>query len=214
MHASSIAAISPGEPPVSLPIRIRQSPSRPTCLLMLGLVLPAAAAFLSPFVLLAGHLVGDAGTREVMAGHPGIALRLALALGIWAALFGWPIKRLVRGLFGDQTVEITAQGVTVTDHGPLGARVWHADMSEFRGVSHHIRASLSGSRHELVLAHPKPSRSVVLAAASRLDQSEIDNFAKVLGHVEISSRDLYRLPWPSAVAGPWGGTPACDQFAA
>ena len=66
-------------------------------------------------------------------------------------------------------------------------------LASFAGVAHHVRASLSGTRHELILVHPDREKSVLLSLAAKVAQAEVDRVAALLGHKEISPGVLYRF---------------------
>ena len=61
-----------------------------------------------------------------------------------------------------------------------------------------MRASLSGTRHELILVHPERDKCVLLSVAPRTTQAEVDRVATLLGHKEIPPSELYRFKalWP------------------
>lgn len=60
-------------------------------------------------------------------------------------------------------------------------------------VAHHVRTSLSGTRHELILVHPEQEKSILLCVAPRTSQSEVDCVAALIGHKPIPPGELYRF---------------------
>ena len=73
-----------------------------------------------------------------------------------------------------------------------GPCTWHSPLSEFRGIAHRIAASLSGTRHELILLHGNGRRSVMVAAKDVLTPAEVARVAKLLGQREIPAVALYQ----------------------
>lgn len=193
MGLLSFEAIEPPAPLATLPVRLEQYSPRLSAALLLSMLIPTAIALLAPYAILAVHVLGDANARELFAERPGAVVQIALALTVWSVLLGWPVQRGVRRLASKRTVEIDGTAVTVTDRGLTAGRTWTEPLGSYTGVAHHIRASMSGIRHELILVHSNPQRSVLVAIAPRFSQSEIDAAASLLGRPEVSSRLLYRL---------------------
>lgn len=192
MRVAAVETSSPSGPFTTLPLLLEQRSSRASAILTLTVLLPVALALLFPFALLAKHLVQDAAVRNVVAEHPATALQLLIGLAFWGVLFAWPMKRLTDLLQWGRSIEISHDGITVAELGFLGVRTWVAPIESYAGITHNIRASLSGVRHELILAHPDPDRSVLLAVAPRFSQPEIDAATRLFSLAEISSLDLSR----------------------
>jgi hypothetical protein len=84
--------------------------------------------------------------------------------------------------------------VTVREVGALRSRAWTAPLSEFAGVAHHIRSTLSGLRHELVLVHRVRGKSVLLLqTANAVPQATLERAAALLALPQVSAGELYRL---------------------
>jgi hypothetical protein len=94
--------------------------------------------------------------------------------------------------------------VTVTEGGYFHNWTWSAPLASYTGVAHHVRASLSGARHELILVHPVWEKSILLSVAPRTSQSEVERVASLLGHKEIPPAELYRFKglWPRMHTSP------------
>jgi hypothetical protein len=189
MRAAAFETIQPPGPITGLPFHLVQTASRTSPVLMLALALPAALAALTPFWFIAHHAVRDS---TLLTERPDTSVLLAAALIAWALLFGWPIvRRAVR--FGRQRhVAISADHVTVTEGTGSWAKTWSEPLNAYDGLAHHIRASLSGTRHELILIHPEPMRCLLLRADDKITQAEIDRLATLLGCREIAPQLFYR----------------------
>jgi hypothetical protein len=70
-----------------------------------------------------------------------------------------------------------------------------------------VRASLSGTRHELILVHPEREKSVLLSLAAKMAQTEVDRVATLVCHKEIPASALYRfgVQLPRVVQPAWRG---------
>lgn len=183
----------------SLPIRLAQHSSYASALIMLGLMVPALLlTALVPIGLLAAFA---SPALDVAADHPAAAAQALIGLVISMALFGVPASRAIRRLGRGRTIEIDASTVTVSDTGPFAVRVWQAPLSDFHGITHMVRATLSGSRHELILVHPERGRSLLLCTADRMSQATVDSTAALMHLPQIPAGELYRVALPRRFAG-------------
>lgn len=188
MRATDFETILPDAPLASLPVRLEQTPSRAAPFLLAALAAPAAAVSLAPFALLAEHLTRD---PSLIADRPVTSAGLIAALVVWIGVFLWPIAVRSGRASSSRLIVVTDTHIVVTDRGWLGERTWREPISAYSGISHRVRSSLSGTRHELILLHADPSRSVMLRAAPRIAQGEIDHVAALLGCREIAPRVIY-----------------------
>jgi hypothetical protein len=196
MRLAAIDRMSPSMPDFTAPVvQILQQPSRRSVGALLALLIVIGALMLFPFYLLASTALADGGLRDAVADRPLAALQVLTGLAFWLLLIGFPVYRLGDALTRARTIAIADGVVTVEDRAFGQCASWSAPLGEFIGVAPYLRASLSGVRHELVLVHPDRSRSVLIALADRLQQSEVDRIARVLGRPELS---------PSAVRGALG----------
>lgn len=200
MGMLNFETIEPPQPLLALPVRLEQSSPRTMTALSLMFIALAGLAIITPFVAVTLHLIEAPEARSLMSEQPGSVLQLGFGLAIWTALLGWPAKRLAKRLSARRIVTLTARDVTVDERGLFGSRTWSAPITSYTGVAHHVRASLSGVRHELILLHDDPSRSVLLAIAPRFSQAELDRVCDLLGAQEISARLLYERPVATATA--------------
>lgn len=195
------------EPPVlsALPQRLVQTCSRPAALFMLIVTVPIVAAIgIASFELILAAAFAPA-VRAVVAQHPAIAIEVLVGIAFWIYLLALPLKRLTDRLFLSRTIEIDDGTVRVIEKGHFRTRTWSQPLATFTGVAHHVRASLSGTRHELILVHPQRDKSVLLSLASAMPQAEVDRVATLLGHNEIPPLSLYRFNggWPRFSMPAW-----------
>jgi hypothetical protein len=148
----------------------------------------ASALMALPFVGLSGTLVTVA-VVSVVSGPDGIAvlgakpvasLGLLAAVAVSSLLAAVPISAAISRIGRRQSVVVTGDEVTVEERSLAGVSEWRAPLSSFRGLSHCVRTSLSGARHEIVLVHPDTERSILLAVQPRVTVSDVERMARVL----------------------------------
>ena len=175
--AASLNGVS--APPFgSLPFHAEHRSSRTGAALLLLLLVPVLSMVIVPVGLVlvfAGHEVGEA-----MAQHPLAAAILSAGLIAWVALFLIPAKRIIQRGWNHRSVRITTERVTVSDRGLFGSKLWTAPLVEFRGITHHVRATLSGVSHELILLHSVADRSVLLHTSDGIARSTIERAVALL----------------------------------
>jgi len=169
---------------------------------MIAVLLPLGLAILLPFGLVLQHLALDPATRAVLAERPEAGLQLLLALAVLGSLLWWPLVRFAHSLTHGRSIAIDRGMVLVGERGLFGVERWSEPVANYAGVAHQVRTSLSGLRHELVLVHRDPERTVLLAVADRIPQGEVDRAASLLGLAEIPSREAYRLTLLRGIFGP------------
>ena len=194
-----------------LPFRTTQDAATAPNLMYLILLSLLAAAVVLPQIGLAGYALSSPELRHAILAQPMVSLQLAIALAFWIGLFAWPLHALYGRLTWRRTVEITDETVAVAELLAFGGSNWTAPLSSYRGVAHHIRSSLSGNRHELVLVHPDPKRSVLLMVAYHLCEADVARMTQLLRLPQIPAQELYRL---GKVREPAGNTMTWDALPA
>jgi len=160
---------------------------------LLILTIPAVFGVGLAAVTLIVETLAAEGSRTMVAQHPALGLEILTGMIFAAYLLCLPVKRLVERIAATRTIHIDDTTVTVTECGHFRRQTWSAPRSAFTGVAHHVRASLSGTRHELILVHPEREKSLLLSLAPRMGQSEVDRVALLLGCTEIPPSELYRF---------------------
>jgi len=199
MRAAIFDRIEP-EAPSGLPLRSVQTCSRHTvtALLLLLLLIPFVVALAFGCTFLIVQAAAAPAARAIVAQQPALVLQILAAITFWAFLLGLPLKRLLDRLAVHRTVKIDKAMVTVSEGKNFRSWTWTAPLNSFVGITHHVRASLSGTRHELILVHPERKKSVLVGVADRMLQEDIDRVAALLSQPVIPPRELYRLNsmWP------------------
>lgn len=175
----------------SLPMRLEQSASRGSALSRLLLVLPAVLALSVPAGAIAVHAAAEPATLALLAERPLATAQIATGLVMWIGIFVWPAQRALSRLWARRQVEIADGMVRVEEHTLLGRRNWSLPLATYLGLAHHIRASLSGLTHEIVLVHSNPTRSVTLTSAEKVTQATLDRAKVLLGLPEVQPKALY-----------------------
>lgn len=177
----------------ALPLRSAQWSSQSSSFVRLAGLALLAAVIVMPQLALAVYALASPEIRAAILTQPVAAFQFAAALLFWLALFGWPLKALYQRLTWHRDVEITSEQVAVRDSRTFGGGAWSAPLASYSGVTHHVRASLSGTRHELILVHPDSTKSVLLLVAEHITDAEVQRMARLVGHPTVPAGDLYRL---------------------
>ena len=172
------------------PIQSVQSTERWSEIIRLVLLATLAGVIVLPQIALTVYALANPETRSLILKRPLMTAELTVAMAFWIGLFAWPLRRLLARVNGRRKVEISRAIVAVRDEKLLGTKTWMAPLSAYKGITHRVRASLSGSRHELVLVHPDASRSVLLMVSEYISDAEIQRFAHLLGMPQIPARQV------------------------
>ena len=186
--ASSRIALSPFR---SLPFEVEHKSSRTAAIVQIALLAPVLAMVVLPIVLVLTFASHD--LWEAIAHKPLPATILGAGLIAWLGLLLMPAKRLILEFGNRRRVKVCAERVMVDDKGLFRSTHWSATLSEFSGIAHHVRATLSGVRHELVLVHPLRDRSVLLLAANAIGQSTIEQAAHLFRLPQVPAHPLHRI---------------------
>lgn len=183
----NVLVSSAGVMPILLEQRANVGPAIAKALI----ALPLAGLTSSLLAVVAAALVSEPIPGSMLIDKPEAALALLAGLAVTAALIVHPIAAAVQRIGRRQTVEIAADRVTVTEVSPFRRRVDVEPMANYSGLAHHIRSSLSGVRHEIVLVHRDPARSVLLSASPKVLQSELDRMAADLRLPIVPASAIY-----------------------
>lgn len=178
-------------------IQLKQCGARPYAALALALLTPVAAVTAIPFLAAAAHATSDPNAIGLIADHPTLTLQFAAGLLLWTLLFVLPARRCIARLAHNRTINIEGAEVVVNDHRLWSNRQWREDMKNFEGLTHFTRTSASLVREELILVHPNRAKSLILALAPSITQSEIDAAYRRFELPEIPARRLFQISPPA-----------------
>jgi hypothetical protein len=183
-------AIPPSSSPLQYgaPLYLAPNPVGAGRPVLLALLIPATLASLTPFWLLASQLASDPSARAIVTHRPATALLIGGGLIVLLAVFAMPLAALARSILQKRHVTIDGGFVHVTVTGLGGSGSWVEPLSAYHGLSRRIRSSYSGVLQELVLVHPRRSRSVVVRSQPQISQEQVDFLARSFDLAEIPSR--------------------------
>ncbi len=184
-----------------LPITVHQSFSRTSQIILIAILVPLLVSLATPFALVADTLIHDPEARAVLAGRPGAAAALIVAILMLGLMFCWPLYRLALLATEDRTIKIAPGSVSVHSRSVFGSKTWSMPISGYQGIAKGVRSSLSGVAHELLLVHPDRRYTVVMASAPHPLHEEAQALARILGLAEISTRTATSLPIPKVLSG-------------
>lgn len=188
------------EPPTpgALPLRLTQTCAHRPATLFLACLLPMAIAAGVAGAVLVAHAMLNAEARTLLQQRPGLGIELLTGIAAVIFMLILPLRKLIARLTVKRVVEIANGTVTVTESGHFRTWTWSLPLSQYAGIAHHVRASLSGTRHEIILVHPEHGKSVLLCVAPRTSQGEVDRVAALIGLKQVAPAELYRFKglWP------------------
>jgi len=189
MRSARFAKVYPPKPVCVLPARIELIEARSGPVLLL-LLLPVATLALLPFALVFAHLVSDPAAIDGLLARPLKAFQLGLAFTLLACGLGVALDRAFMAMGRSRTIEIVDGLVRVTDRGPVARTTWSAPLAAYDGLTRRIRATLAGTRHELVLVHPDRKLSLLIGFAPSVSDGVVSAAAAALGVPAIAPSDV------------------------
>jgi hypothetical protein len=182
------------------PLRVSPSHSSVRASLRIVLLLPIVLTLLALLGGVALAAVTEPTSLSLLIERPVAAAQIAAGVAMWAALLLIPASRALSRACVRRDIVIADGAVEIVRRTPLSTRRRSVPLTEYRGVAHHVRSSLSGLSHEIVLVHPQRSLTVTLITAERVTQAMLDEAKSLLGLPEISARTIYeRNPSRGAV---------------
>ena len=191
MATARIEVISPADVLKSLPLTIEQRTSPNSAAIAGAFIAVAAALLLAPFGVLAAHAAVDPAAVFATLRNPATALQLGIGLLFGLAFVAVPLRKLLRGTLQPRRIVVSRHTVSAGNGDAGMEAVWSEPLASYEGVAHHIRTSLSGAQHEIVLVHARASRTVVLATADRISQPQVAAMAALLNVAQVPARQLY-----------------------
>lgn len=175
----------------TFPFTIKQSSALlPACAQVLVSTL-SISSLLIPVTLIAIHGLTDPQGAQGIVDRPFSSVLLAIGLLVAVGLLAIPLRSGLNRLRQRGAIRVGLDHVTVEQQGLIGRKSWEASFDQFAGVTHHIRASLSGARHEIILVHPDPRKNVLLNLSHRAPERGADQFAQLFGVKVIPASVLY-----------------------
>lgn len=191
MRIAAVSRVDMTVDPVRASADFRMQTNKLHAGMLVGLSLGAIAGLLFPVTLIAADAVSGGQVIHTLGEHLGSTLLLAVGIALGVVMMIFPLRAGLARLGGATTVKMADGMVSVERSGLFGAERWSEPLSNFCGVTHHIRATLSGARHEIILVHPQPGKDILLHLANRHPQEGADYYAGLLGLAEMQPKELY-----------------------
>lgn len=191
MSSKAFDCTSPSSRLAQLPLKIDQRRSAGSTISRLLLLSPALVAGVLACSALAMAAADHPSLAALVVERPLASAQILAAIALWGALFVAPASMMIARLCKGREATITAVRVEITDRSPLGVRTHSVPLQDYLGIAHHIRASLSGLTHELVLVHREPAFDINLLSGERVTQAELESAKALLGLPEVSARTIY-----------------------
>ncbi|MGH1417503.1 MAG: hypothetical protein ACRBCJ_01445 [Hyphomicrobiaceae bacterium] len=205
MRIASIKSTKADRTLTDLPVTITQHTSQMSLVADAVFLAFSGLAFALPAGLFAAEaMAAPIATQSAITSKPVPAVLTFVGLIMLLIPIVFLIRRLATGFGGTRQIVLTKKDITVSDQSLGRAQGWTAKLSEFKGLTHHVRTSLSQTRNETILVHPDP-RKTVLLSISDIDQdtqsakaNKLPELAELLDLPVIPASHLYRLPGLSA----------------
>ncbi len=192
MHIKAVTQFVETEANETSKLSVTQRTCWLTAALQVVLLVPIVVLVLVPFVALTADAIAEPTARERLSSAPFNALGAAIGVAVWVFMFGNPAWKALRRLNWQRQLSITDTEAVVSDRSLLGNRQWSEPLRNYRGLSHHVRTTLSGTRHELILVHRNPSNCLLVAVADNIGHEQLEDFARKLGVDVLPSGVLFR----------------------
>lgn len=180
---------SSDHPGIGPPLVLEQTPEGGGRFVLVAVSLLVLVALMAPFGLVVAQLASDPAARAILVARPLLGLELAAGMLAVAAIFGWPLAALIGAALSRRRITIGNGAVRSEVVGRIGKSSWTEPIGAYAGLTQRVRTSISGVRHELVLVHPRPSRSVILHSGPQVSQEALASAAQLFALAEIPSRE-------------------------
>ncbi|MBU2581504.1 MAG: hypothetical protein KJ622_07285 [Alphaproteobacteria bacterium] len=167
------------------------------------LLLPILVAVMLPSAMIAANAFAEPALRDRLAAAPMNTAGALAGVSIWLLMFGIPAYRALRRLGWSRSIELDRHSATVHDRTLFARSTYNLPLTEFDGVSHHVRTNLSGMRHELVLVHADPRKSLLVMMADAISQDETDEFARRYMLAQLPPGVMFRAKFTPSLNFQW-----------
>ena len=138
-------------------------------------------------------------------GNPLGASELLLATLLLSGLFFYLMAEFLIRVGRKRTVWLSAKNVTVREQSPFGVRAWWISISDYQGIAHYVRSTITDQQHELVLVHRDPGSSILLHVGQERPGQLMDAYCSQFGLPEIDAINVRKRDGASLLSSPLGG---------
>ncbi len=165
--------------------------SKLQAVMLIAVGLGGLICLFAPLALIALDALANPQVIHSLSQNLGSAILVTCGVALASALLSYPLRAGLTRLAADAKVRMADGMVQFEGNGLTGQESWRAPLAQFCGVTHHIRATLSGPRHEIILVHPDPSKDILLHLAPRHPKEDAVHYADLLGLGQLQPRTLY-----------------------
>jgi hypothetical protein len=173
-------------------VRVERSTARWSRVLGLAAAGVMALSLFGGMFLLTNEALSKPEALSLAMAQPMAAFQVVAGIVMLSALLLVPVRRLVADIGRRGVVEIEGNVVSVAEKGIFSARSFREPLDAYRGISHRVRTTLSGVRHEIVLVHPDVRRDVVIALDRMEPPVTLASMIARLGLPEITADEMAR----------------------
>ncbi len=157
-----------------------------------ALLIASLVVVMAPLLIIAAEAIAQPAMLDRFSDAPARAAFAFAGVAIWIVMFGIPAMRAFSRMGRSQTIRIAGGNVEVSEKTLIGHNAWRLPLSDFEGISHHIRTSISGTRQELILVHPQSTKCLLLAMDETISQNETDGLSAKLGTPVLPAGLMHR----------------------
>lgn len=166
----------------------RSAPTRGNSRLVL--VIPAVSGRLALVGGVAIAATAEPAMLGILAERPFATAQIIVGMSLLLGLIVIPVDRMAAGLWRRHQATVTRGHVELVERTPLGRRTRVIPVSDYQGIAHHIRSSVAGLTHELMLIHKDPSLTITIASGDQVTTGGLESAKVLLGLPEIPAHAL------------------------
>ena len=189
-----------------LPKKIEQRPSPSSIVYLFAMLVPAlVAAAVVPYFMSAYLAASTQNFASFITDNPLVSLELLLATLLLSALFLHLLSEFLIRVGRKRTVWLSTKNVTIREQSPFGVRAWWVPVSDYQGVAHYVRSTVSDQHHELVLVHRDPGSSILLHVGQERPGQLMHKYCSQFGLPEIDAKNVRKRDIATILPVPLNG---------
>ena len=189
-----------------LPRKIELRPSPRATFFLFAMLIPALiAAALVPYLMSAYLAASAQNFSRYILDNSLAATELLLASLVLAALFFYLLIEFLIRIGRKRTVWLSRTSVTIVERSPFGVRDCWIPVSDYQGIAHYVRSTVSDQHHELVLVHRDAGSSILLHVGTEKPGQLMNQYCTEFGLPEIDARNVRNRDMVSLLPVSFGG---------
>ena len=190
-----------------LPRRIELKPSPRATFFLFAMLIPALiAAVIVPYFMSAYLSASAQNFGSFILENPLVTGELVLASLILSALFFYLLIEFLIRFGRKRTVWLSRTSVSIREQSPFGVYARWIAVSDYQGVAHYVRSTVSSQLHELVLVHPDAGSSILLHVGTEKPGQLMHRYCSQFNLPEIDARNVRNRDIAGVLPTPFGGT--------